>query len=181
MTDKKWYSLIIENWSQIAIILGIIGYIIKTVLAWKIKKYEISFFKVQENKINEVKSFYKSYQALRISLEKYINQTEFGIHDQKIFTEIKNEIDKCFIDFDYSCMTVKLFIEESKLETIDEIFIICQTIKRDIAKWHIYQKSTNQPENWDNLEDIRKNRLAKTLPELIKSIEESLRKSYNII
>jgi hypothetical protein len=177
---NPWWKIILENWSQITVLLGVFGYIIKTLTDWKFKKNEISFSKIQEAKILEIKSFYKSYQSLEISLKNFINQTEFGEHKHEIFNAIREQIRGCFIDFEFNCMTVKLFIEKSEMKTIDEISKICETIRVDIERWHIYNDSTSQPENWDRLDDIRNVRLKQSLPNLIKRIESSLRKSYNV-
>ena len=178
--QNTWWNIIIENWAQITVILGIIAFIIKTFIDWKLKKSEISFSRIQEAKILEIMSFYKSFQSLKISLNKFINQTEYGKHSNEIFNDIREQIKECFIDFELNCMTVKLFIEQTEINTIDEIFKVCESIRVDIERWHIYKDSNNPPENWNRLDDIRNNRLEKILPNLIKRIENSLRKSYNV-
>jgi len=181
MTEEiTWYDIILNNWSQIAVILGVIGYIIQRITEWNLKKNEISFSKIQENKILEIKAFYKSYQGLLNALKHFLDQTEFGIHSPEIFNKIRDEIRTGSIAFEYSCMTAKLFIEKSEISTIDKISSICEATRVDIERWHIYNESQRQPEDWDRLDEIRKIRFAKTLPDLIKRIEISLRKSYNI-
>lgn len=184
MTDKSWYSIVLENWSQIAVLLGIIGYIIQLLVNWHIKKLEISFSKVQEMRIQEVKAFYKSYKALRTALTNFLNQTIFGpVSDEeyrKILNETRKEINRCLIEFDYNCMVVKLLIEKTEINTIDEIFDTCESIRIDIEKWHIYKGSRTQPDDWHDLSEIREERLEKILPNLIKIVESSLRRSYKI-
>jgi hypothetical protein len=175
-----WWEIILENWAQITVLLGAVGYILKTMTDWKFKKNEISFSKIQEAKILEIKSFYKSYQALEISLRIFINQTEFGEHSTEIFNKIRERIRECLVDFEFNCMTVKLFIERSEMKTVDDISKVCDNIRIDIERWHIYKDSQNPPDGWDKLDEIRNDKLTKTLPYLIKRIESSLRKSYNI-
>ena len=115
-----------------------------------------------------------------MSLRSFINQTEFGQHSDEIFNRIREQIREYLIDFQFNCMTVKLFIEKSEMETVDEISKVCGSIRVDIERWHIYKDSPNPPADWDKLDEIRNERFENTLPKLIKRIETSLRKSYNI-
>jgi preprotein translocase subunit Sss1 len=133
----QWYEFIINNWTQVIFILGVIGYIIKLFIDWDIKKREISFSKIQESKLLEAKEFFKSYQSLRISLQNFLNQTEFGKHTDDIFNKIRVEIRENYVDFDYKCMTLKLFMESEDIKTIDKILGNCESIRMDIEKWHI--------------------------------------------
>ena len=77
-------------------------------------------------------------------------------------------------------MTLKLFMEQTDLDTIDSILENFETIRMDIERWHIYKESPNPPEGWNKLDEVRGVKFKKTLPDLIKIIETSLRKSYNI-
>ncbi|MCD8440635.1 hypothetical protein [Tenacibaculum finnmarkense] len=176
----QWYKIIIDNWTQVIFILGAIIYIIKLLINWDIKKREISFTKVQEKKLIEIKEFYKSYQTLRISLEHFLNQTEFGEHSTDILNEIRVKIRENYVDFDYKCMTLKLFMKKEDIITIESIIYNCELIRKHVEKWHIYKSSLNPPSNWDKLPETRNEILNKNLPNLMKKIETSLRKSYYI-
>jgi len=90
---KTWYQIVIDNWAQITVIVGVIGFIISKVIEVNIKKREIKYSKLQEKKIIEIKSFYKSYHALELALRDYLYQTEFGAHEKEIFRKIKERID----------------------------------------------------------------------------------------
>jgi hypothetical protein len=178
--DIQWYEFIINNWTQAVFILGVIGYIIKLLIDWDIKKSEISFQKIQENKLIEAKEFFKSYQSLRISLQSFLSQTEYGKHSDDIFNEIRAKIRENYIDFDYKCMTLKLFMKSQDIETIDKIISTCESVRVKIEKWHIYKDSLSRPEDWDKLSEIRNETFDKTIPNLILKIESSLRQSYNL-
>lgn len=178
--DKKWYEIVIDNWAQITILLGAIGYVIKLLTNYWLKKREITFSRLQENKILEIKEFYKSYQQLELALRSYLYQTEFGDHDPEIFFKIKENIRDKFISFSYNSMTVKLFLSSEDIETIDKINDTLESIRVDIGIWHIYKQSINPPEGWDKLKEIMEERLPKKLPELIKKIETSLRQNLNL-
>lgn len=85
----------IENyWAQVAIIIGIIVFIVQKSYELKLKKKEIKFSRVQENKIIEIKAFYKSYQLLEMATKEYLHQTEFGEHSEEIFDRIKKTFEK---------------------------------------------------------------------------------------
>ena len=96
--DKNWYRVVIDNWAQITVILGLISFIISKFLDLKIRKKEIQFSKLQENKILEIKLFYKSYHSVLLGLKEYLYQTEYGEHNPEIIKNIKNEIRIRFIE-----------------------------------------------------------------------------------
>jgi hypothetical protein len=178
--DIQWYEFIIINWTQVVFILGVIGYIIKLFIDWDIRKKEISYYKIQESKLLEAKDFFKSYQSLRIALELFYNQTRFGKHSDDIFNNIRNDIRQNYIDFEYKCMTLKLFVKATDIETIDKILITCETIRKNIETWHIYKDTDSKPQDYIVLSQIREDKFEKDLPNLIKIIETSLRDSYNL-
>jgi len=178
--EKHWYEIILDNWAQITVIIGSIGFVVQQLIHFWLKKREIIFSRLQENKILEIKDFYRSYQKLEIALRDYLYQTEFGTHDADIFAQIKNRIRECFFEFDYNVMTVKLFVDSDDIEVIDEIRDTLESIRRDIGKWHINNKSKNPQKGVDKLEEIMDERFPKTLPALIKKIEGSLRRSMKL-
>lgn len=170
---------ILENyWSQIVVIIGAIGFFTQKLFELSIKKKEIRFSRLQENKILEIKKFYKSYQELRISLEDFLHETEYGALNSDSLKSIKQNIREKFVHFEYDSMTIKLFLNDDDIKIIDQIVEIFKTSRYDIARWHIWQKSNNPPEEYDKLEEIAKERFPKQLPELINKIESSLRNSF---
>ena len=178
--DKEWYEIVIENWSQIAILLGMIGFIIKSLTNFWLKKQEILFSRLQENKILEIKAFYKSYQKLNLELTTYLYQTRFGKHSLEIFNEIKENIRKRFVDFNYNTMTVRLFLDKEDLTTIDEIESELESIAKDLNKWHADKYTENRDKTTGLLSEIMDERLPKKLPELINKIETSLRNNLRL-
>ncbi|WP_299160915.1 hypothetical protein [uncultured Tenacibaculum sp.] len=174
----KWYDIVIKNWAQITVLLGVLGSVLKVISSWSIKKKEISYSKLQENRLLEIRSFYKSYQTLKNSLERFLNQTEFGLHDHKILNDIAKTIKNNFIDFEFKCMTLKLFIEMEDIETIDEIISSCNDIDKGVNRFHIYKNSHNPPEGWDNLDELRTEINNGTLPTSIKKIETNFRRNF---
>ena len=178
--EKHWYEIILENWAQITVLIGIVGITLQQLIQYLLKKREITFGRLQENKILEIKAFYKSYQKLNIVLWDYLVQTEFGKHDKEIFNEMKSKIRKHFIDFDYHVMTVKLFIDSGDIKVIDEIRQTLESIRKDISIWLVNNEFNNHQDGVDKLKEIMDVRFPKTLPSLIARIEGSLRKSMKL-
>jgi len=192
IVDKPWYEIIFDHWAQICLLLGIASFIIQKYVdfvikkreveyTFKIKKEEIQFSGLQENKILEIKSFFKSYQLLAIALQQYLHQTYFGEHSQEIFKKIDESVTEKFIDFEYNLMTIKLFMDRKDIVTLDEITKTLSTVRTNLTMWHINARNKNPSISPDNLEDILNVIFPKTLPELMTKIEESLRKSNNLI
>jgi len=193
-TQKKWYEIIFDNWSQITVLLGIVGFVIKTLTVFFLKKKEITFSRLQENKILEIKSFYKSYQKLNIDLSTYLNQM---LHEKDhkalkkneeeyiklindIYDTFREDIHNHFFDFRYNAMTIKLFFDNEDLSIIDEISNTFDSILKELDTYRSNNKLSNTSEGWENLERIRDEDILKRLPELIKKIEVSLRQSFKL-
>jgi hypothetical protein len=176
--DKEWYDIVFQYWSQITVLIGIIGFCAGKFIELNNKKSEIRFSKLHENKILEIKLFYKSYQSARIALKRFYEQTMFGEHTQEILNNLSQEINEKLIEFEYNSMTIKLFIDNKDLMTIDEILKTLSTIRTDLLIWHINARPNNSTNLPDNLEKIGFT-LNKTLPDLIKNIEGSLRNNFN--
>ena len=64
-------DLIGQYWSQIIVLLTAVGVIIIIFLDWDVKKKEIIFDKVKENKIKELKNFYKCFTEVESHLRRW--------------------------------------------------------------------------------------------------------------
>ena len=179
--SKELYEFLVKGWVQILLIISGIAYFIQKGYELRLRKKEIKFSRLQENKILEIKSFYKSYQLLFLSLKQYAYQTEFGEHSDDIFRNIKETITQKLNEFDYNCMVVKLFIDKEDLETIDEIRDTFEQIRFGVAMWHNSQRLGHNSKDYDNkLTEIIDEIIPKKLPLLIKKIEYSLRRSFDL-
>jgi len=193
--EKKWIEIISDNWSQIAVILGIVGYVIEKLTVFFLKKKEITFSRLQENKILEIRIFYKSYQTLNIALLTYLEQM-LQEKDHKTFEKnieakyiesindvydtFRNDIQNQFLDFKYNAMTVKLFLDNEDLSIIDEISDTFVSIRKKLDTYRSNNELSNTSEGWESLVIIRDDDISKRLPELIKKIESSLRQSFKL-
>ena len=85
-------EIIIKYWSQITVVIGIviggIGFILKILLNWNLRKKEITFSKLKETKIIELKNFYSSYINLEVELKNLLHATaQDQIEDIKIIQQ----------------------------------------------------------------------------------------------
>lgn len=174
----NWSDVIFKNWSQIVLFLGAIGYIIKSFTEWKFKKYEISFYKIQENKILEVKNFYKCYNQLDAALFTFTQQTlDEQVMNEKA-KELRYNIDIAYVELRNNCLSLKLFINENEIKTIDEILGLYQKVTIEIALWNV--RRVAKTSNWNYFKDEFYDIQGEKIPDLIKEFERSFRASYNL-
>ncbi len=169
----SWYNIITNNWAQITVLLMVIGYFVKTIISWRYKKKEIKFERIQENKIIEIKEFYKSTLRFEVSLRKYHSQTEFGEHSDEIFGTIKKEINECYLDFEYHFRILRLYLKPDEIEIVEDLNKKLIEIRKDITRWHIY-KHTNKEVDL-KLAEIGDKVFPKVIPELLAKLEDKLR------
>ena len=174
--QKKWYDIIFDNWAQIVFILGSIGVVFTAFMNWIYKKREVRFTRLHENKIIEIKEFYKSYLALEQEIKKYYYQTEFGQHDDEIFKNIKLKISEALIDFEYHFRIIRLFLKDNQIELIEQLNEKINEMRLNIGKWHIHKDDPNGNKYNEKLTEIGETLIPKELPNLLKKIEVELRK-----
>lgn len=180
---KDWLEVIVKYWPQLVVLIGSIIIILQKIVELVLKRKEIKFSRIQENKVLEIKSFYKSYQGLFIVLRRFAYQTEFGDLNEEGIQKLKQEITQKLDEFDYSSMVVRLFIDSDDLATIDEIREEFEKIRVGVSMWHNFKnrKTSNYIEKYDNaLTEIVNEIIPKRLPSLIKKIETNLRKSFDL-
>lgn len=174
--SKKWYEIIFEHWTQIVFILGSIGVVFTAIMNWYYKKKEIRFSRLQENKIIEIKDFYKSYFNLETEIKKYYFQVEYGAHSEEIFNEIRSKISIATLDFEYHLRVVRLFMNENQIELIEKLKNKIEEVRKNASLFLIYK---NQPERKifsEKLTDTGEKIIPIELPELLKKLEDELKK-----
>jgi len=174
--QKKWYDVIFDNWEQIVFILGSIGVVFTAIMNWIYKKKEVRFSRLHENKIIEIKDFYKSYLALEQVIKNYYYQTEFGQHDDEIFKNIKLRISEALLDFEYHFRIIRLFLKDNQIVLIEQLNEKINEMRINIGKWHIHKNDPNGNKYNEKLTEIGETFIPKELPDLLKRIEEDLRK-----
>jgi len=182
--EKNWYQIIIDNWAQITVLLGMISFITVTLVNWSLKKKEIKLSKLMEHKVIEIKAFLKSYHELELSLKNYLHQTEFGNHSPEIFKKIRENIIEKLLAFQYQRMTIKLFLRTEDIEIIDETYKTLNSARISIGSWHIYHKTGSSLEKAEEadkkLNELSEKVFPEELPSLIKKLENNVRKSFEL-
>ncbi|SDP74739.1 hypothetical protein SAMN05428975_2480 [Mucilaginibacter sp. OK268] len=164
--------------TTISAVLG--SSILTAIVSFYLNKVSFKNNKAHENKIIEVKNFYKSYQAFKLGVEDYYNYTmfRFTIKDTETAGVISSSLTPLLRDFQYESMIVKLFLDEKDYLKITELEKVLFQIKQDIDIFHVNVRNPNSIDSGKRMSDIREIDLEKTLPELMKIIEVSLRKEF---
>lgn len=149
-----------------------------SIITYNLNKRSYRKNKSYENKIIEIKNFYKSYQTLRLSVEGYHNYTMFSEKDKEITKSISLGLIPLLQEFQYQSMIIKLFLDEGEYLKVIKIEKILFKIKQDIDIFHITYKNPDSTNSGNRMKEIKEVDFGKTLPELMSSIELSLRKTF---
>lgn len=170
---------IAEFWPNISFLLGggVLGFFIRSFIELRNKKNEIRFSKLHENKILEIKSFYKSYQLLRVALQQLHFQIQFREHNQEVFKKLGRNIARKFVIFEYNLMTVRLFIDNKDIAIVEDIKKSLSQVDTDLQMTLVELKFPLANDLPDKMEAVWAV-FDKTLPSLINKIELNLRESF---
>ena len=179
----EWQTFIVTYWAQITVLLTAIGFIIQKFLDYKLRKREVSFDKLRDYKVIELKDYLKSYHALKLAVRDFLHQTEYGEHKDEIFNQNRTRIRDCTIELQYHSLLVKLFLTEEEKKIIDEIEKLLDKGRYDIEVWHIHTKSPltyDTKVDSDNLRNLEQVIFKVSLPELVDKLAKNLNKDFGI-
>ena len=109
-------DLIINYWSQIVILIGAIGYLLKLFFNFVIKKKEIKFTIFQKLRNEEVKSFYISFLEFEEILKQYNARAFNGYNlDERFYDKLELSYKNLILDFS----SLKLISNKKHFEEID--------------------------------------------------------------
>lgn len=83
-------EFIIEYWSQLAVLLGVIGYLLKTIFDFIIRKREIKFIKLHELRAEKISAIFHSLTNMEQSFDQYLNK----VHNLSSLEEEKAMLDE---------------------------------------------------------------------------------------
>ncbi len=131
-----------------------------------------------ENKIIEIKNFYKSFQSFKVGIESYHHYTMFTFKDSETTKSISNSLFPLWQDFQYQSMIIKLFLNENDYQNVIEIEKLLFQIKIDMDIFHINSTNPSPSKFGERMLEILEVDLKITLPQLMGNIERSLRKAF---
>jgi len=180
---KEFIETIIKYWSQITVLVGVfiggIGFLLKLYFNWTIKKKEITYSKIRETKIKELREFYSSYVNLEVHLKSLHfasgqNQKEYESEIRKIMPEIWK---KFYLDFTF----LRIFLSSDEIVLFEELNSELDNIQKKIDFYQIDRNyETYDKELIKELRHIRDEIFPKKIPDLLKRIELNLKKDFNI-
>ncbi|MCF6295036.1 MAG: hypothetical protein L3J25_05055 [Flavobacteriaceae bacterium] len=176
MEGKNWYDIILANWAQIVFLLGSLGVLFTAFINWRYKVNEIRYSKLHENKIVEIKAFYKSFLDLETKVKKYFYQVEFGQHSDEIFDRIWLEISEATLSFEYHSCVVRLFLKDPQIKIIEELIEKIESIREKTNNWLIHKGGLERKKYDKGLSEIGQSIIPKEIPNLLKMLEIQLKK-----
>lgn len=180
---KELTNILINYWSQItvliSVIIGGIAFLLKLYFNWTIKKKEITYSKIRETKINELREFYTSYVNLEVHLKSLHfasgqNQKEYEVEIRKRMPEIWK---KFYLDFTF----LRIFLSSDELVLFEELNSELDNVQKKIDFYQIDREyETYDKELIKELRHIRDEIFPKRIPDLLKRIEINLKKDFEI-
>lgn len=180
---KELTITLIDYWSQITVLIGVIiggiGFLLKLYFNWTIKKKEITYSKIRETKIKELREFYTSYVNLEVHLKSLHfasgqNQKEYEAEIRKRMPEIWK---KFYLDFTF----LRIFLSSDEIVLFEELNRELDNIQKKIDFYQIDREyETYDKELIKELKYIRDEIFPKRIPDLLKRIEINLKKDFEI-
>jgi len=176
-------EIIIKYWSQITVVIGIviggIGFILKILLNWNLRKKEITFSKLKETKIIELKNFYSSYINLEVELKNLLRAT--AQNKEEDIQTIQQRMPEIWKQFYFDSTFIRLYLSTDELEIFEELKKELDNIQLKIDFYRIDQKFGE----YDNdlikeLRHIRDEIFPVRIPALLKQIEKNFKNDFNI-
>ncbi|NVK85194.1 MAG: hypothetical protein HWE21_12785 [Cytophagia bacterium] len=176
-------KLLSDYWSQIALIIGIttsgIGYILKVFLSWNLKRKEITFSKVREAKLVELKLFFESY----IQLESHLRSLRLAVAQghETSEKEIRQTLTDSWLKFNLHLTYLKIFLSSDEIEPFEKIQSELENINKKLDFFTIdKQHGTIDSDLIKELRVLGPEVFLKRLPELLNIIQKNLKKDLKI-
>ena len=152
--------------------------VLTSILTFYLNKISYKNGKSLENKIVEIKVFYKSYQLYKLGIERYLFYTMHSAINSSDTKSIENDLFKLLQDFNYQCTIVKLFLNDVDYKNISIVESMLTQIKKDIDIFHVDFNYDSPADSGQRLAEISNVELKTTLPALMKNVESSLRIAF---
>ena len=179
----KTLEILVKYWSQITILLGIsfggIGFILKIYFNWSIRQKEITYDKIRETKLKELKQFYTSYMNLETHLKKLQFATAQNRTESE--TQIRNLLPDIWRQFYLDFTFLRIFLNSDELGVFENLHNELENIQLKLDYYQIDRELNDFDVGLiKELRNIRDNIFPKRIPELLRIIETNLKKDFNI-
>jgi hypothetical protein len=179
-------NFITNYWSEATLILFVIiagaKYLIKTYFDLSIKKTEIIFDKVKQQKLIELKNFFTCFNDLNSSLIVYsamVNQ-----NDKKFSSQIENKLSDDWTSFKTSILYIKLFLSNEEIKIINELDNELLEVNRTLRFYGFDDPTTFKGEDYETrikkLREIRDTTFKKKIPKIIEQLIDNLRADFRV-
>jgi len=177
--DSELILFLKEYWAQLTLLIGAIGYCLKSVLDLFLKRFEIKFSALHENRVEQIKVFYKAHLDLELKIREYYHRTMFSKFEDIDKFKLQIELANNWRNFVYELKLTRLYVRKCDLELLGEIETSLDEANKTIdMHWIDRQFGTRDQVNSKKLEEIRLELFPKRLPELLARFEKSLRRTY---
>lgn len=144
-------NFITNHWSEVTLMLFVIiagaKYLIKTYFDLSIKKTEIIFDKVKQQKLIELKNFFACFNELNRSLIVYsrmVNQ-----NDKKFSSNIENKLVDDWNSFKISIFYLNLFLSNEEIRILNELEKELFEVNRTLHLYGFDDPSTFKGEDYE--------------------------------
>jgi hypothetical protein len=180
---KETFELLLKNWSQFSVLfitfVGGSGFLLKLYFNWSIRKKEITYNKIRESKIQELRAFYKSYVNLEIHLRGLHHAT--SVNNQQLEDKLYEKMPELWNQFYFDFTFLKIFLTTSETKVFEELSEELDNIQKNIDFYQIDREFKTVDNNTvKQLRFIRDEVFPKRIPALLKTIEMNLKKDFNI-
>jgi len=172
-----------EYWAQISLILmiviGGIGFILRLYFNWSIKKKEITFNKVRDTKVEELRAFYRSFIDLESNLRSLLHAA--GQQRVEEETALRKQLPTKWLEFKYSIQFLKLFLEPKEKEICEKLDAELNEVHKQIDFYCIDR--AHGAIDQDTIKAFRKVRdeiFPNNIPALINELEKNFRLDFGI-
>jgi len=180
---KDNLEFIVKYWSQLILLLGLffggVGFLLKLYFNWNIKRKEITFNKITETKITELKQFYSSFKILETHLKKLQVATAQGNieFENKVREKLPEIWDKFYHDFTF----LRLFLNSEELELFEKLNKVLDDIQLKLDFQRIDRDlGETDSDLVKELRLIRSEVFPKQIPKLLDLIETNLKKEFGV-
>lgn len=171
-------EVIMQYWSQFILVFIGLGYLIRKIIDWNIKKTEIKYSSLQIERTNAIKEFYKTFILLQLDFNEYLLYSKLKKKD--MVNEKIEQMNLNWSKFFMSFSLLKLFIDEKYKDTFENIYSTLQHLHNEIDCFYIEIETNDLTQEQINVKfnNIANEKIGKELYSVINEIEKIIRSNF---